>query len=765
MCTLAQKITNIINTIINNKPMNNNTHSNNKVTVMTSLINVLFNSNNPSYQADNEVDVMSNSIQYTNEYDVDLYISGDYGHSTDTEEQQVADMEAAFEAEIDALYADDSVPMSLPSDMMAMIMAAAANAHINNVNSDVNEEDAMCNDNCPVCENGVSTNMLCSACEETMLNESYVDKHGSDMEDDMSNDKDNMFSIMPVLALASANMTQERIMVLVALVAMIVAIIATFVAIFWYEKKQKANKLAILNRKQRAEEEQDRCFYAMVEMERRERNIAFYRQQALDEAERIAQLERDAVLREEYRLAAEREQEREAQRLARNAEILREMEERRLATLKVQAELGCKHSAEKWKYEHFIRSIVNTTDINALWAMFDTELEEEITFEAFNEAEKNLNESADCSFFYKNASIQGLRSYWLMYANLDSNSHHAACYNAMACKFSEFGRQLEKAMRNSDNEYYEFIRQASWETGYSWQALRILTKTEWEAAKLIISKKNMQFFSRWQLPLNDAATGGLLLAMSKDSAFADEMHAMKDDREFWQNRQMNAEKSLWKAAQWKTYLARYNKVKELKEDLMPIFASEEVATCKLTTDIVVGFNFNKKEFESCDVANTEQIEKILAAGYDQVLRIRRTDAKGIWEESQQINGKYTGRFCTGNGSVQSEGYYQGSFLNGTNIPWVADIQISGEWDNFGVILTNSIGVVDFGMGNDNRSKKHRPILVRMFGDADQATSKTPGQLEAIKMYNTWFIQREFNINHVVAQIKANLAAAINSDVW
>jgi hypothetical protein len=724
MCTLAQILTHITNTIINSKPMNNNTHSNSKVTIMTSLINVLFNSNNPSYQADNAEDAM-----YVNDYNVDLYIKGDYGHSTDTEEQQVADMEAAFEAEIEALYEDDSeMPVMSAASMEAIMAFAAQQAwvkkDVNNVNSDVNEEDVMKNE-----------------------------------------ENNNMFSIMPVLALASANMTQERIMVLVALVAMIVAIIATFVAMFWYEKKQKANKLAILNRKQRAEEEQARMHDAFYMMQRRERNIAYARQQALNEAERIAQLERDIAEREAYRLAAEREQEREAQRLARNAQVLREMEERRLATLKAQAELGCKQSAEGLKYDYFIRSIVNAADINALWAMFDKQLKEEITFEAFNEAEKNLDESADYSFFYKNASIQGLRSYWLMYANLDSKHQQAAAYSSMARKFSEFGRQLEKAMRNSESEYYHLCCQANWETGYNWQALRILTKAEWQAAKLLIEKKTIQFFSRWCLPFNDAATGGLLLAMSKDAAFADEMHAMKEDREFWHNRQMNAEKSLWKAGQWKTYLARYNKVKELKEDLMPIFASEEIATCKLTTDIVVGFNFDKKEFESCDVANTEQIEKILAAGYDQVLRIRRTDAKGIWEESQQINSKYTGRFCTGNGNVQSDGYYQSTFLNGTNIPWVADIQINGEWDNFGVILTNSIGVVDFGMGNDNRSKKHRPILVNMFGDADQATSKTPGQLEAIKMYNTWFIQREFNINHVVAQIKANLAAAVNSDVW
>lgn len=704
MCTLAQILTHTTNNI-----------NNFKVTVMSTIINILFNSNNTSYQADNEVDAMSNKIQYTNEYEVNLN-SNHPVYSTDTEDAQ-------FEAEIDALYGEHDDKVSLSAASIAMILAYAKEGAAKARANSVNEEDAM-------------------------------------------NDKDNkMLSYLPLLALTSANMTQERIMVLVALVAMIVAIIAAFVAMFWYEKKQKANKLAILNRKQRAEEEQTRCFYAMVEMERREHNIAFCRQQAWDEAERIAQLERDAVLREEYRLDALRQQELEDQRIARNAAVLREMEERRIATLKVQADLGCKHSAEKLQYEDFIRSIVNTTDINALWAMFDTQLEEEITFEAFNEAEKNLNESADCSFFYKNASIQGLRSFWLMYANLDSNSQHAACYNAMARNFSEFGRTLEKAMRNSDNEYYEFICKASWETGYIWQALRILTKIEWEAAKLLISKKSIQFFSRWQLPLNDAATGGLLLAMSKDAAFADEMHAMKSDREFWHNRQMNAEKSLWKAAQWKTYLARYNKVKELKEDLMPIFASEEIATCKLTTDVVVGFKFGNKEFEICDVANTKQIEKILAAGYDQVLRIRRTDAKGIWEESQQINSKYTGKFCTGAGNVQKEGYYQGTFLNGTNIPWVADIQINGEWDNFGVILTNSVGVVDFGMGDDNRSKKHRPILVSMFGDADQATSKTPGQLEAIKMYNTWFIQREFNINHVVAQIKANLAAAINSDVW
>ena len=711
--------------------MNNNTHSNNKVTIMTSLINVLFNSNNPSYQADNAEDAM-----YVNDYNVDLYIKGDYGHSTDTEEQQEADMEAAFEAEIDALCKDDSeMPVMSAATMQAIMAFAAQQAWVkkdvnNNVNSDVNEEDAM------------------------------------------KNDKDNkMFSIAPVILAVAADTTyatmtgNEKIMLIFALVFITVAVVGAIVGSIWYENKQKADELAKQVRKEAAEYEQACRHDAFYMMERRERNIAWARQQALENAERIAQLERDAVLREEYRLAAEREQEREAQRLARNAQVLREMEERRLATLKVQAELGCKQSAEAWKYEEFIRSIVNATDINALWAMFDTKLKEEITFEAFNEAEKNLDESADCSFFYKNASIQGLRSYWLMYANLDSKHQHAAAYSSMARKFSEFGRQLEKAMRNSENEYYHFVCQANWETGYNWQALRILTKTEWEAAKLLISKKNMQFFSRWQLPLNDAATGGLLLAMSKDAAFADEMHAMKDDREFWHNRQMNAEKSLWKAAQWKTYLARYNKVKELKEDLMPIFASEEIATCKLTTDIVVGFNFDKKEFESCDVANTEQIEKILAAGYDQVLRIRRTDAKGIWEESQQINSKYTGRFCTGNGNVQSDGYYQGTFLNGTNIPWVADIQINGEWDNFGVILTNSVGVVDFGMGNDNRSKKHRPILVRMFGDADQATSKTPGQLEAIKMYNTWFIQREFNINHVVAQIKANLAAAVNSDVW
>jgi len=719
MCTLAQTPTTITNTIINNKTMNNNTHSNNKVTVMTSLINVLFNSNNPSYQADNEVDAMSNKIQYTNEYEVDL--NNNHPVYSDVTE------DAQFEAEIEALYEDDSeMPVMSTASMEAIMAFAAQQAWVkkdvnNNVNSDVNEEDVM------------------------------------------KNEENKMFSIVPVLAIASANMTQDRIMIVIALIAMVVAMIAAVVAMFWYENKQKTDKLAKQVRKMAAESEQQRMHDAFYMMERRERNIAYARQQALDQAERIARLEREAA---EHEAWCRQEEEREAQRIARNARLSLEIAERQRKNLEMQAELGCKQSAETMKYQDFIKSIENATDINALWTMFDTQLKEEITFESFIKAEKNLQESADYSFFYKNASIQGIRSYWLMLANVDESNRNAAAYNNLAIKFSEFARALEKAMRNSENEYYHFICQTNWQHGYNWQAYRILTKAEWQAAKLLIEKKTIQFFSRWCLPLNDAATGGLLVAMSKDAAFADEMHAMKTEENFWCSKEMNAEKNLWKANQWKTYAQRYNKVKQLKEDLMPIFALEEVAICKLTTDVVVGFKFGSKEFKSCDVADTEQVEKILAAGYDQVLRIRRTDAAGMWNESQQINSKYTGKFCTGHGTQQSHGYYQEKFLNGTNIPWIADIQINGEWDNFGVILTNSAGVVDFGMGDNNRSSKHRPILIGMFGDGESSeTKKTPGQIEAMKISNTWFIQREFNINHVVAQIKAKLAADSYNDVW
>lgn len=725
MCTLAQILTHITNTIINNKPMNNNTHSNNKVTVMTSLINVLFNSNNPSYQADNEVDAMSNKIQYSNDYDVDLYIKGDYGYSTDTEEQQIADMQWAFEAEIDALYGEHDDEVSLSDASVAMILAYAKEGAAKERANSANEED-------PMCEGKDMSDEDMEALFETIKGLDETE------EDDMSNDKDNnMFSIMPVLALAAdttyATMTgNEKIMMFSLLVFIPAAVIAAIVASIWYEKKQKADKLAIAERWLAHQQEQMARANAIQQQQFREHEIARQRQMA--------------------------------EQAAHAAQLVREQQEAQIKALQDNANLGCKEAWEKLQFALFIKEISEMKNNDDLWKKLDMEIEEEITWEAVMKASQDLDNHADYSFFYKNASIQGIRSFMLMAANLNEWDASNMGNNSIYQLFRRFTGAIEKTLKGNDYQYYELTNSANW--CHAVASTRILTKTEWEAAKLLLQKRHPVFFANWYFPLNDAALGGLLLAMSKDPAFADEMYAISQDHNFWRSKEMTNEKSLWKAAQWKTYLARYNKVKELKEDLMPIFARVEVATCKLTTDIVVGFKFGKKEFKSCDVADTDQIEKILAAGYDQVLRIRRTDAAGIWNESKQINSKYTGNFCTGYGMTQDQGYYQSTFLNGTNIPWVADIQINGEWHNFGVVLTNSIGVVDFGMGNDNRSKKHRSVLHDMFGNGENGTATlTPGQNEAMDIYYRWFIQREFNINHVVAQIKAKLAAAVNNDVW
>lgn len=803
MCTLAQKITHIINTIINNKPMNNNTHSNNKVTVMTSLINVLFNSNNPSYQADNEVDAMSNKIQYSNDYDVDLYIKGDYGYSTDTEEQQIADMQWAFEAEIDALYGEHDDEVSLSADTMAIILAyaaeGAAKARANSVNEedamyegedmseedmealletlkglDETKEDAMCNDNCPVCENGVSTNMLCSACEETMLNESYVDKHGSDMEDDMNNDEDTtMLSIMPVLAFAAdttyATMTtNDKAMLIFALVFITVAVVATVVGCLWHEAKQKADKLSKQVRTMAAEQEQQRMHDAFYMMERRERNASYYRQQAAEAAERAEQNRLRLI-----EIAAEKAAKDEADR-QRYLDTQMKDHMHMVNILNGNINWGANdevifaQKAEQDKVDELIKAILEMTN-EEIWKTYDKANEEKMTAKDLAEAHEKWIESGDNSFFYKHLSIQGLRKFWILQYDNNTWTKQLSINNYF---YMVMGAISMRLMMNEKN-IYAFYRAASFDVGaLANGAMRILTRMEYEAM-LLVSKRNydivigkdMQFFMNWQMPTNDAATGGLLLAMSKDQKFAEEMKEDSYVPTFWKSQAMNKEKSLWKAAQWKVYLARYKSVAALKDSMWPMFAKEEVATGKLTNDIVVGFNFEGEKHEICDVADTCSIAKILAAGYDQVLRIRRTDAKGIWTESQQINKKYTGNFCTGAGQVQEHGYYQSKFLQGHYIPWVADIQVNGEWDNFGVILINNSGVVDYGMGNNNRSKKHEQILYRMFGKGNQNEIPTAGQNMLNEMMNNWFNHREFNINHAAAEIKAKLAAAVNNNVW
>lgn len=418
-------------------------------------------------------------------------------------------------------------------------------------------------------------------------------------------------------------------------------------------------------------------------------------------------------------------------------------------------------------FQDMIFSIASMSN-SEIWEKFDKKdaNTKAITAEAIRNACEAWNATGDASFFWDNATIQGIRAFWLA---INDMSEYARSNNNFHCLykfFLDFIDRLEKILRRNDSNYCTLVSRATWSYGpNSLYGCRILTKAECEALDCIVQKKGWNFFRDWYLPDNDAATGGLLLAMSKDFKFMEEMAEIKSEGDFWNNPQMKVEKSLWKANQWKTYLARYNKVKQLKEDMWPIFAREEIATCKLTTDVVVGFKFGNKEFEICDVADTKQIEKILAAGYDQVLRIRRTTAKGIWEESQQINRKYSGTFCTGRGTEQSHGYYQSDFLTGTTLPWVADIQINGEWDNFGVILTNSAGVVDYGMGNDNRSDRHRKILYTIFGDGTTMGEITAGQREVRNMAENWFTHREFNINHAVAEIKAKLEPVVNNDVW
>ena len=155
MCTLAQTPTTTHHHQHTNNTMNNSNLYNNiililfsvnfKGNVMKKMINAIGNflfNKSMNFHSELEVDVMCNDIQYVNDYDVDLTLPG-YEHSTDTEEQQIADMQWAFEAEIDALYGEHDDEVSLSADTMAIILAYAAEGAAKARANSVNEEDAM----------------------------------------------------------------------------------------------------------------------------------------------------------------------------------------------------------------------------------------------------------------------------------------------------------------------------------------------------------------------------------------------------------------------------------------------------------------------------------------------------------------------------------------------------------------------------------------------------------------------------------------------
>ena len=548
-------------------------------------------------------------------------------------------------------------------------------------------------------------------------------------------------------------------------------IFMSFVAFFVtnnYFNNKRAQKLAAIQRILDSEREQTRRFYAAAEWERRERNADYYRQQAAEAAERVEQTRLRLI-----EIAAERVAKIDEER-RRHLENMMKEHMHRINMLHGNINWGSNDDIifaqknEQDKVDALVKSILEMTN-EEIWKTYDKVDQEEMTAAALAEAHQAWAESGDNTFFYNHLSIQSLRKFWLLQYEIGIWQKQLSINNWFYMVMSA----MSLRMMQNDKSIHAFYRASFYNVGaLANGSMQIMTKLEADAMILIakrnqdvVSENEMQFFVNWQMPTNDAAVGGLLLAMSKDEKFAHEMHEERHNFDFWRNNAMNAEKSLWKAAQWKVYLARYKKVKALKDNMWPMFAKEEVATGKLTHDIVVGFNFVGDKHEICDVADTCSIAKILAAGYDQVLRIRRTDAKGIWNESKQINSKYTGNFCTGAGQVQEQGYYQSKFLQGHYIPWVADIMINGEWDNFGVILTNNSGVVDYGMGNNNRSKKHEQILYRMFGKGDQNEIPTNGQNMVNEMMSNWFTHRQFNINHAVAEIKQKLAAAVDNQIW
>jgi hypothetical protein len=565
------------------------------------------------------------------------------------------------------------------------------------------------------------------------------------------------------------HLTADKEMGIALLSGMIFMMFVAFFVTNNYFNKKAAQKLAAIQRIVESEREQTRRFYAAAQWERRERNASYYRQQAAEAAERAEQTRLRII-----EIAAERAAKADEER-RRHLENMMKEHMHRINMLHGNINWGSNdevifaQKSEQDKVDALVKGILEMTN-EEIWKTYDKVDQEEMTAAALAEAHQAWAESGDNSFFYKHLSIQSLRKFWLLQYEIGIWEKQLSINNWFYMLMSA----ISLRMMQNDKKIHAFYRTAWLRNigALTNGSMQILTKMEADAMILIakrnqdvVSENEMSFFVNWQLPTNDAAVGGLLLAMSKDQKFADEMHEERHTVDFWTNKAMNAEKSLWKAAQWKVYLARYKKVKALKDNMWPMFAKEEVATGKLTNDIVVGFNFEGEKHEICDVADTCSIARILAAGYDQVLRIRRTDAKGIWQESQQINKKYTGNFCTGAGQVQEQGYYQSKFLQGHYIPWVADIQVNGQWDNFGVILTNNSGVVDYGMGNNNRSQKHQALLYRMFGKGDQNEIPTAGQNMLNEMMNNWFNHREFNINHAAAEIKAKLAAAVDNDVW
>jgi len=537
-------------------------------------------------------------------------------------------------------------------------------------------------------------------------------------------------------------------------------ILMSFVAFFVtnnYLNKKQAEKLAAMQRLVESEREQTRRFYAVQEWKYRQQRIEGRKEearQALIQAEQ----EKQAAISRELAKALE---------IQYAAEAAKAEEEYKALVAKIEAEQKLKEiQIASFSSAHQLNVKMMKMDFKEFWITFDKkEHQPKFTWDDLVNSCEHFAKTGDASLFFENATIQGIRQFWWVLAQKSLDQITAVQNDSIFWFFSEFISFLERFQSNNSNNKHSLGWKCSWRYSPKHGSSRILTQKEMEALDLIVAKKGWSFLEEWALPINDAATGGLLVAMAKDDTFADEVATIKTEAEFWHSMQMNTEKSLWKAAQWRIYVTRYNKVKALKEGLWAMFATEGVATTKLTADVVVGFNFEGTQHEICDVADTCSIAKILAAGYDQVLRIRRTDAAGIWQESQQINAKYSGNFCTGRGPAQENGYYQGDFKSGKLIPWIADIQINGEWDNFGVILTNSAGVVDYGMGNDNRSAKHQQILYKMFGKGSLQYAPSAGQLMLNKMVNDWFTHRQFNVNHVAAEVKQKLAAAVDNQIW
>lgn len=191
--------------------------------------------------------------------------------------------------------------------------------------------------------------------------------------------------------------------------------------------------------------------------------------------------------------------------------------------------------------------------------------------------------------------------------------------------------------------------------------------------------------------------------------------------QFWPSIEalMKDKKQSWDAREWRNLRNRYEAAVQIVNDLCieflgkgknaPKFRENEVS-CVLTQD---------------------------------TFRYRTVDAAEAMAACQRINAVHKGNFCV------ARGVYQQQMQEGSHLPWVVDkLSGTGEWQEFGFVLTTTAGIADWGFGKDNRSNKSVELKTAtevLGGIADLDHQKPERQF--IEMFHkAWVSMRKPNLN-------------------